>query len=140
MEAAREGLNRAIAVAGSVKALAATLGCSRTAVANWRTDGAIPASKVPLVAQVTGLPPEVLRPDLFKAPARQPGLAEAQAPFATEAAALGIDAATIAAKAVRAAIVAERARRWATDNRAALEAHARYVEEHGLPLDSHRMF
>lgn len=61
-------------------------------------------------------------------------------PIYDTARALGIDAPAIAELAVRAAIAAERARRWSADNRTALEAHARYVEDHGLPLDSYRMF
>ena len=68
------------------------------------------------------------------------GLAETQAPFITEARSLGLDAAAIAAKAVKEAISAEKGRRWLEENREAIEAHNRWVEEHGLPLAEYRMF
>lgn len=67
-------------------------------------------------------------------------LAEAQAPFAAEAQSLGLDAAAIAARAVQEAIRAEKARRWLEENREAIAAHNRWVEEHGLPLAEYRMF
>jgi post-segregation antitoxin (ccd killing protein)/DNA-binding transcriptional regulator YdaS (Cro superfamily) len=137
---ALQGLNRAISAAGGGSALARALKLSPSAVANWKAEGGIPASRVPSVARVTGLAPEELRPDLFRIPEQRRGLAEQQMPIYDTARALGIDAPAIAEDAIRAAIAAERARRWATDNRAALDAHARYVEEHGLPLNSHRMF
>jgi len=61
-----------------------------------------------------------------------PGLAEAQS--------LGLDAAAIAARAVQEAILSEKARRWLEENREAIDAHSRWVEEHGLPLAEYRMF
>jgi DNA-binding transcriptional regulator YdaS (Cro superfamily) len=134
-----EGLERAVKVAGGTNALSRALGLTPGVVAQWRKAGRVPAERVPAIARITGVPPEALRADLFSYPIVS-GLAESQAPYAAEARELGIDAAAVAAEAVRAAIAAERARRWSADNRAALEAHARYVEEHGLPLDSHRMF
>src|SRR3954468_8916860 len=97
----RQGLERAIAAAGGAKALAEALGCSRTAVANWRTEGEIPASRVPRVAQVTGLPPENLRPDLFRGPIPRQGFAETQQRLEPEARALGLDPAAIAEQALR---------------------------------------
>jgi post-segregation antitoxin (ccd killing protein) len=116
-----KALTEAIERAGGVNALARALGISSGAVAQWRD---IPPRRLAEVARATG----------------QPGLAETRAPFAAEAAALGLDAAAIAGQAVREAIGREKARRWAEENRAAIEAHRRYVEEHGLPLDEYRQF
>lgn len=138
------GLERAIHVAGGVAALTDALGCSRTVVSNWRREGGIPASRVPAISKLTGLPPHTLRPDLFPPAVSDisalPGLAETQAPFAAEAQSLGLDAAAIATKAVQEAIRAEKARRWLEENREAIAAHNHWVEEHGLPLAEYRMF
>ena len=142
----RKGVERAIAAAGGVKALADEMGVSHVSVIGWRTRGAIPPARVAAVARATGLSPAELRPDLF-APT-QFGFAEAQAPFAApapnslhaEATALGLDADAIAEKALREAISAEKARRWREENREAIEAHNRWVEEHGLPVAEYRMF
>jgi len=71
---------------------------------------------------------------------RPAGLAETQLPLAAQAEQLGIDAAKIAEQAVRAAIGAEKARRWAEENRAAIEAHIRYFEDNDTPLAEYRMF
>ena len=46
----------------------------------------------------------------------------------------------IAEDALRHAVKLERNRRWVEENRAALDAYAREVEEHGLPLEKYRMF
>lgn len=116
-----KALTEAIERAGGVNALARALGISSGAVAQWQD---IPPRRLAEVARVTGLP----------------GFAEAQAPFVAEAEALGLDATAIAERAVREAVGRERARRWAEENRAAIEAHRRYVEEHGLPLDEYRQF
>lgn len=113
-----KALTEAIERAGGVNALARTLGISSGAVAQWRD---IPPRRRAEVARVTGL-------------------AEAQTPFLDEAASLGLDAAAIAERAVREAVGREKARRWAEENRAAIEAHRRYIEEHGLPLDEYRQF
>ncbi len=78
--------------------------------------------------------------DFFSAESTRQGFAETQAPFATEARALGLDPDAIAAKAVQDAIRAEKQRRWQEDNRAAMDAQNAWVEKHGLPLAKHRMF
>ncbi len=124
------GLSRAIERAGGVNALARALGLASASVAQWRT---VPPARVGEVARATGLSPAELRPDL------QLGFAETQAPFA-EAEALGLDAAAIAAHALREAVRAEKARRWLEENREAIEAHNKWVEENGLPLAEYRMF
>ena len=46
----------------------------------------------------------------------------------------------IAEDALRHAVKMERNRRWNEENRAALEAYAQEVREHGLPLEKYRMF
>lgn len=57
-----EGLVRAIEAAGSISALARRLGISQPSVSSWvRT----PADRVRAVEEVTGVPREVLRPDIF---------------------------------------------------------------------------
>jgi len=63
-----------------------------------------------------------------------------QSPFVEEAKLFGLDIAAIAAVAMREAVGAERARRWQQDNREAIEAHNRHIEEHGVPLAEHCMF
>jgi post-segregation antitoxin (ccd killing protein)/DNA-binding transcriptional regulator YdaS (Cro superfamily) len=138
------GLERAVEAAGGVVALTKALGCSRTVVSNWRREGGIPASRVPSIAKLTGLSPQVLRPDLFpdvrSEEPSHPGLAESQAPFAAEAQALGLDAAAIAAQAVQDAIRAEKARRWLAENADAIEAWNRWTESNELPLAEYRTF
>ena len=46
----------------------------------------------------------------------------------------------IAEDALRHAVKLERNRRWVEENREALDAYGREVEEHGLPLEDLRMF
>jgi antitoxin CcdA len=57
-----------------------------------------------------------------------------------EAEALGLDGQAVCEAALRSAIRAAKADKWQGENRDAIEAHARYVEEHGLPLEKFRMF
>jgi len=134
-----EGLQRALDAAGGTTALTTALGCLKSVVGNWRRKGGIPASQVPAVSRVTGLSPAVLRPDLFT-DAASPGFADAQAPYRAEAAKLGLDPEAIATAALRKAIGDEKARRWAEENREAIAAHTRYIEEHDTPLAEYRMF
>lgn len=126
----------AIDRAGGVSALAQCLGLDHSTVSGWK---AVPAKHVPAVAAATGLALHDIRPDLYR-PSQRSGLAESQQPFAAEARALGLDPEAIAAKAVADAVRAEKARRWQEENREAIEAHNRWVEEHGLPLAKYRMF
>ena len=126
----------AIDRAGGVSALAQRLGLDHSTVSGWK---AVPAKHVPAVAAATGLALHDIRPDLYRHGQRS-GLAESQQPFAAEARALGLDPEAIAAKAVADAVRSEKARRWQEENREAIEAHNRWVEEHGLPLAKYRMF
>lgn len=127
-------LSRAIEAAGGVNALARQLGITSASVAQWRS---VPLARVTEVARITGLAPADLRPDLHAA---VPGFAEAQTPFAAEAQSLGLDAAAIAAQAVRQAISAEKARLWLEENREAIADWNRWTEANELPLAEYRMF
>lgn len=53
---------------------------------------------------------------------------------------LGINLSRVAEAAIAEAARAERNRRWQEENRAALDAYAREVAEHGLPLARLRSF
>ncbi|MDO9708715.1 type II toxin-antitoxin system CcdA family antitoxin [Paracraurococcus lichenis] len=129
MDDPKTGVEAAIVAAGGVSALAAAIGISHVSVIRWRARGVIPAERVAAVAAATGLPRQALRPDLFAAS----GLAEAQAPLAPPAQ----EAETAAA---REAAGWERARRWAEENREAIEAYNRHFEENDTPLAEYRAF
>lgn len=129
-------LDRALAAAGGVTALARALALDPSTVSGWQQ---VPARHVGAVARLTGLAAHALRPDLFPENPK-PGFAETQAPFATEARALGLDPEAIARKAIRDAIKAEKERRWLEENRDAIEAQNAWVEKHGVPLAKYRMF
>ena len=139
---ALDGLERALKAAGGTYSLTRALGyASPSVVGNWRRAGGIPAARVPDVARVTGLPPDVLRPDLFaNAPKVHTGMADTQTPFATEARALGLDPDAIAAKAIGDAIRAEKHRRWIAENQHAIAAWNDWTDANELPLEKHRMF
>lgn len=57
-----------------------------------------------------------------------------------QARAHNVDVTAVCCAALSQAVRAARAAEWREENRAAIEAHSRYVEEHGLPLGKHRMF
>ncbi len=130
------GLTLAIERAGGVNALARALGISSAAVAEWRR---VPPRRVAAVAAATGLAPERLRPDTHGASSPR-GFAESQAPFVAEARALGLDPDAIAAKALAAAVQAEKERRWQEENRGSYESQNAWIAKHGLPLAKFRMF
>ena len=71
MEARRKGADLAIKAAGTLAGLAGSLGLTKGAIWQWRTNG-IPAERVRKVSAVTGLAPHELRPDVFPAPALAP--------------------------------------------------------------------
>lgn len=123
----------------SLTALAARIGRPVSTVHAWLSGARRPDwSGIEAIAAATG--GAVSAADFQGGSAQREGFAETQAPFAAEARALGLDPESIAAKAVSDAIRAEKARRWQEENREAIEAHSRYVEEHGLPLAKYRMF
>lgn len=70
----------------------------------------------------------------------RPGLGETQAPFASEARALGLDPEAIAAKALHDAVRAEKARRWQEENREAMDAWNAWTDANELPLAKYRLF
>jgi len=118
----------------SQKAFATALGVSEATVSAWVAGRIIPdPRKLPAIAAATG--GAVTLADFV-----DDGPAEAQAPLVAEAERLGLDAAAITAQALRAAIGAEKARRWAAENRAAIEAWNRYFEDNDTPLAEYRMF
>ena len=58
-------LTEALSRRYAVTAIAAALGISRAAVSQWRR---VPGKHVTSVAEITGMPPHVLRPDLCAPP------------------------------------------------------------------------
>ena len=130
----------------SQKALADKMGVSHTTVARWANGYTTPRGRaMHALTRATG--GEVTAVDFFPdeptqraAPTRASGFAETQSPLVPEARALGLDPAAIAEAALRKAISDEKARRWAEENREAIEAYNRYFEENDTPLAQYRAF
>jgi DNA-binding transcriptional regulator YdaS (Cro superfamily) len=59
------GLSEAIQAAGGVTELARRMGISQPSVSNWEK---VPAERVLLVEETTGISRQVLRPDLYRDP------------------------------------------------------------------------
>jgi DNA-binding transcriptional regulator YdaS (Cro superfamily) len=59
----------AIEKAGGVSALARAVGVDHSTVIGWRRAGRVPAERVRRIAEVTGMSPHSLRPDLYDPPA-----------------------------------------------------------------------
>lgn len=57
-----------------------------------------------------------------------------------EARALGINISQACERGLVETIRETRAARWLEENREALDGYNRYIEEHGLPLEKHRLF
>jgi antitoxin CcdA len=57
-----------------------------------------------------------------------------------EAKEYGISLSRTSEEALAKAVKAERWRRWQEENREAIEANNRWVEENGLPLEKYRLF
>jgi DNA-binding transcriptional regulator YdaS (Cro superfamily) len=64
LEACRRGLEQAVVAVKTVTALADKLGISKQAVSDWH--GVVPRKRVVEVEQITNVPRDVLRPDIFK--------------------------------------------------------------------------
>lgn len=132
-----------LATTGSSAAvLAERCGVHEMTVYKWKDGTNVPRHKhLDALARATG---GAVTANDFHAPAAEPAESGARTgkvaePLLLEAEALGLDAAAICDAALRAAIRAAKAARWQDENRQAIEAHARYVEEHGLPLAENRM-
>lgn len=71
MSAARSysdpGLRKAIAAAGGIRPLARALGLDHTAVLRWTR---VPYEHIIRIEEITGVPREVLRPELYRKPSR----------------------------------------------------------------------
>lgn len=130
------GIDDAIRVAGGVERLGDALGCAHSSVVRWRQRGRVPADRVVAIEAVTGVPRHRLRPDLY-AGATLGGMAENQAPYGREAGEARPDPQRSAAVQ---ATSDEKARRWAEENREAIESYNAWVEEHGVILAKYRMF
>lgn len=59
----QEALERAVKAAGGYTALGRKLGITGEAIIQWRE---VPARRVLLVERTTGVPKELLRPDLYR--------------------------------------------------------------------------
>lgn len=58
-----KALQKAIKIMGGVRALARSIGIDHAAVSRWTR---VPAERLFAVSRATGIPPEKLRPDLFR--------------------------------------------------------------------------
>lgn len=68
MSRKRTPIQRAIEIAGGLTALGNAIGVSAQAVSRWKINNCVPLDRVIAVEQVTGVPREQLRPDVFSAP------------------------------------------------------------------------
>lgn len=59
-------LDRAIALAGSKSALAASLGVVKSAVGNWYRNKRVPADQAIKIEAQFGIPAQEMRPDLHR--------------------------------------------------------------------------
>lgn len=73
----QNGLKTAITAAGGMRKLARLLGLSHASVQEWSRVRKIPADRLLKIERVTGVPREVLRPDLYR------GYARVDAPHST---------------------------------------------------------
>jgi len=62
------------------------------------------------------------------------------AQLVADAKAMGLNLSETAERAIAEAIREEKLRRWKEENREAMEAYNKYIEEHGLPLAEYRQF
>ena len=62
------------------------------------------------------------------------------AQLVADAKAMGLNLSETAERAIAEAIREEKVRRWKEENREAMEAYNKYIEEHGLPLAEFRQF
>ena len=65
-----------IRLAGGVAHLARALGVRHPSVSEWKR---VPADRVQAVSALSGLPPHMIRPDVFSSPAAEAGVATPEA-------------------------------------------------------------
>ncbi len=65
-------INEIIKLAGSQGKLASSVGLSQQAISRWVKNDKIPAEHVWRVSEILGLPPEKIRPDIFRKPIQEP--------------------------------------------------------------------
>ena len=124
----------------SAAALAERCGVHTLTVYKWKDGANIPRpDHLAALAEATG--GAVTANDFHALAAAPPPerAGGALGPLVLEAEALGLDGAAVCQAALRAAIREAKAAKWQDENREAVQAHARYVEEHGVPLGKHRM-
>lgn len=131
----------------SAAALAERCGVHPLTIYKWKDGVNVPRqARLAALTEATGgavtandfHPPAVAGSDRQEAPGAATG--HGLGALVREAEALGIDGDAVCRNALRAAIGDARAARWTEENRDAIEAHARYIEEHGTPLGKYRMF
>ena len=62
------------------------------------------------------------------------------AQLVADAKAFGLNLSETAERAIAEAVREEKVRRWKEENREAIEAYNRYIDEHGVPLSEFRQF
>lgn len=67
-------IDDAIKVAGGLTRLAEGVGVTTQAVWKWKRAGEVPLDRVIAIEKLTGIPREILRPDVFGAPRPRPRL------------------------------------------------------------------
>jgi antitoxin CcdA len=131
----------------TLQAFGARVGVSHATVSRWASGVAVPRDRATFqkIAAATG--GAVTAADFFPGASAARagsglGVARGQAgpDLEAEARTLGLDPGVIAAEALRKAVADAKARRWAEENRDAIEAHTRWVEANELPLAKYRMF
>jgi antitoxin CcdA len=124
----------------SLQAFGERVGVAHTTVMRWASGESAPRGRATLQRVSEATDGAVTAADFFPGAVAPRGSAEVQSPLAPEARALGLDPTAIAEAALRRAIGDEKARRWADENREAIEAWTRHFEENDTPLAQYRMF
>lgn len=65
-------LNQLIEIVGSQEKLAKAIGLSQQAISRWVKSGRVPAEHARKVSEATGVPPHIIRPDIFDCPSQEP--------------------------------------------------------------------
>ena len=86
------------------------------------------------------MPSQFLRDSSRRSSPRRAANVTVKPEYVEEARALGINLSEAFERGLREAILEARAARWLEENQGALDSYNRFVEQHGLPLDSLRLF